>query len=56
MDQTYSVLIRLRRTTTEVSNVSVPITSELLVPDAEGTTVRRINVEKLLGAALALGM
>jgi hypothetical protein len=56
MDRINSISIRLRRTTTEVAHVSVPITDVLLVPDSEDPTVRRLDVDKLSQAALALGV
>ena len=53
-DQSLSLSVRLRRTTTETTCVSVPITNELTRPGDEGS-VRKIDVDKVIKAALRLG-
>jgi hypothetical protein len=55
MSQADSISIRLRRTTTEVAYISVPITEELLVSDVRDVAVSKLDVNKLLTAALELG-
>jgi hypothetical protein len=55
MGQVNSISIRLRRTTTEVAHVSVPITQEFLVAERGDPTVFKVDVDKLFIAALARG-
>ena len=50
---TYSVSFRLRRITTEYGYVSVPITDDLIITQADGTG--RIDTEKMVERAIALG-
>jgi hypothetical protein len=50
---TYSVSFRLQRTTTEFAFVSVPVTSDLLLPQADGTA--RLNGPALAQRAIELG-
>ena len=52
-EYTYSVSWRLQRITTEYAYVSVPITDDVTKNDETG--VRRIDVEKMVQRALALG-
>ena len=49
-----SISVRLRRLTTEAARVSVPIADELMVPDETGSGSRKLNVDKVMDAALAM--
>ena len=49
---TYSIQLRLQRTTTEHCFVSVPVTSEIVDPQADGTG--RINVKKMTALAIEM--
>lgn len=50
-----SISVRLRRVRTETAHVSVPITEDLLVPDEANPASRRVDIDKLIAAALAMG-
>lgn len=50
--ETYSIQLRLRRTTTEHCFVSVPVTSEILDLQADGTG--RVNAEKMFALAVEM--
>jgi hypothetical protein len=50
-----SISVRLRRVRTETAHVSVPITEELLVPDETNPASRRVDIDKLIAAALEMG-
>lgn len=50
-----SVSFRLRRTTTEVAYVSVPISKDLLVSNGEDPNTFRLDTDKLMETAVALG-
>lgn len=50
-----SISVRLRRVRTETAHVSVPITEELLIPDETSPNSRRVDIDKLIAAALAMG-
>jgi hypothetical protein len=52
-EATYSVLLRLQRTTIEWSSVSVPVTDVVMDVQSDGTG--RINTEKLAKVALEMG-
>lgn len=56
MAKSYSLSIRLQRITKEFTHVSVPITPEILQPTADAPNNYRINREKLLRAAINLGL
>jgi hypothetical protein len=49
----YSLSFRLQRTTTECAFVSVPVTADLIVEQADGTG--RIDVTKMIQRAIELG-
>ncbi len=49
----YSVSFRLQRTTTEVAFVSVPLTTDLVARQPDGS--ERLDVEKLSQRAVELG-
>lgn len=51
--ETYSVSFRLQRTTTEYAYVSVPVTSDLVVEQADGTG--QLNVDEMIERAIQLG-
>ena len=51
---TYSVSIRLQRTTTEHAFVSVPVTSDLAIDSGDGTA--RIDTDKLMQRATEMGI
>jgi hypothetical protein len=50
---TYSISIRLRRTTTEFAFVSVPVTSDIVVMQPDGTG--RIDTDRMTRQAITLG-
>jgi hypothetical protein len=50
---TYSVSLRLRRTTVEYAYVSVPVADDLVRPDDQG--VNRIDVEAMTRWAIDMG-
>jgi hypothetical protein len=50
---TYSISFRLRRTTTEVAFVSVPVTEDLMIAQPDGTG--RIDVGKMVQRAIEIG-
>jgi hypothetical protein len=50
---TYSISLRLRKTTTEEAFVRVPVTGELIVWQADGTG--RIDSDKLIHRAIEIG-
>lgn len=51
---TYSISVRLQRTTTEECFVSVPVTDDVMQePDADG--VMRLDAAKVIAAAVELG-
>jgi hypothetical protein len=50
----YSISYRLQRVTTEFSFVKVPVTSDILDRQADGTG--RVNVERMVQRAIALAM
>jgi hypothetical protein len=52
-EATYSISLRLRRTTTEYAYVSVPVVGDLVKPDEQG--VGRIDVEALTQWAVEMG-
>jgi len=47
-----SILIRLRRVTTEDGYVFVPLTDAVLDPDPENPTMRKINSKKAMEVAI----
>lgn len=47
--------VRLRRVRTETAHVSIPITEELLVPDETNPSSRRVDIDRLIAAALEMG-
>jgi hypothetical protein len=49
----YSISFRLQRTTTEHVFVSVPVTTDVVLENPDGTT--RLNVEKIVARAIELG-
>jgi hypothetical protein len=49
---TYSIQLRMQRTTTEHAFLSVPVTSDILDFQPDGTA--RINAEKMMAAAVKL--
>ncbi|MER6208798.1 hypothetical protein ACWDG9_26245 [Streptomyces sp. NPDC001073] len=53
--ESYSVSVRLQRTTVEERYVSVPVTDAVMraEPDPDGS--RRLDADKLLAAAIELG-
>lgn len=53
--ESYSVSVRLQRTTVEERYISVPITNAVMraEPDPDGS--RRLDPEKILAAAIELG-
>lgn len=53
--ETYSVSVRLRRTSVEERYVSVPITNELMRAEQAEDGTRRLDPEKLLAAAIEFG-
>lgn len=54
MSDTYSISVRLRRTTTEEGYVSVPVTEDLMQAEAAPDGTRFLDGEKVLAAALNL--
>jgi len=52
MDSTLSMSVRLRRVTTETTQVSVPVTQEVMKSGSDGP---KIDVDKVIEAALQLG-
>jgi len=50
---TYSVSLRLQRTTTEFAFVSVPLTADLTIAKPDGTG--QIDVEKMVQRAVEMG-
>lgn len=52
-EKTYSVALRLRRVTYEDAYVAVPVTDEIIKPDADG--VGRIDFEAFVAEALRIG-
>ena len=54
MDSTLSMSVRLRRVRTETTQVSVPITQEVMRPNEEGGGPK-LDVDKIIEAALQLG-
>jgi hypothetical protein len=50
---TYSVSFRVQRITTEAGFVSVPVTADLLLPQADGAV--RIDVTKMVERAIQMG-
>ncbi len=52
MDSTLSTSVRLRRVKTETTQVSVPITQEVMQSAGDGP---KIDVDKVIEAALQLG-
>jgi hypothetical protein len=54
MDSTLSMSVRLRRLRTETTEVSVPITPEVMSPDEAGGGPK-LDVDKIIEAALQLG-
>jgi hypothetical protein len=51
---TYSVSFRLQRTTVEDAFVSVPVTSEVMIEQSDGSA--KLDVEKLKARALEMGL
>jgi hypothetical protein len=49
---TYSIQLRLQRTTTEHCFVSVPVTSDIIDQQADGTG--RVNFERMTAAAIQI--
>jgi len=54
--RTYSIGVRLRRTVLESAFVSVPITEEVMQPEADAQGRRRLDAEKVMAAAVRLGL
>jgi len=54
MDSTLSMSVRLRRVRTETTQVSVPITQEVMRPNEEGGGPK-LDVDRIIEAALQLG-
>ena len=54
MDSTLSMSVRLRRVRTETTQVSVPITQEVMSPNEEGGCPK-LDVDRIIEAALQLG-
>jgi hypothetical protein len=54
MDSSLSMSVRLRRVRTETTNVSVPITQEVMRSSDQGESPR-LDVDKIIEAALQLG-
>ncbi|GLY88193.1 hypothetical protein Airi02_061220 [Actinoallomurus iriomotensis] len=52
---TYSISVRLQRTTTEECHVSVPVTGALLQDETDAEGMRHLDGEKVLAAAVQLG-
>jgi hypothetical protein len=50
-----SISVRLRRVTTETAHVSVVITDELTRLNEDGSNTRKLDVDKVMNAALELG-
>jgi hypothetical protein len=50
---TYSVSFRIQRITTEAGFVSVPVTADLILPQADGTG--RIDVKRMVERAIEMG-
>jgi hypothetical protein len=50
-----SISVRLRRVRTESAHVSVLITDELTCSDQSGSGARKLDVDKVMSAALELG-
>ena len=50
---TYSISLRLQRTTTEFAFVSVPVTADLMIDQPDGTG--RMDVEKMVQRAIEMG-
>jgi len=55
MTKSFSVSVRVQRTTTETTHVSVLLTTELLEVNPEQPGTRIINLERLIGTAIELG-
>jgi hypothetical protein len=55
MEKSFSASVRLRRVVTEATHVLVPLTTELMQPDACGSGTGSINVEKLMLAPVEQG-
>lgn len=51
---TYSVSIRLQRTTAEYAFVSVPVTSDLMIDAGDGTA--RIDTDRMAQRAMEMGV
>jgi len=54
MDSPLSMTVRLRRVRTETTQVTVPITPEVMRPKVEGDGPK-LDVDKIIEAALELG-
>ena len=54
MDSPLSMTVRLRRVRTETTQVTVPITPEVMRPKVEGDGPK-LDVDKIIEAALILG-
>lgn len=50
---TYSISLRIQRTTTEVAFVKVPVTPDLIIEQPDGTG--RIDVDKMVRRAVEMG-
>ena len=50
---TYSISVRLQRVTTEFAHVSVPVTPDIMIPQADGTG--RIDGARMVQRAIELG-
>lgn len=55
MDSVLSMSVRLRRVTTETTQVSVPITQEVMRSRDQGDSPK-IDVDKVIEAAIQLGL
>lgn len=53
--KTYSVSVRLKRTTIEYAFVSVPMDGNVMEPDPEDATKLRVNGEKVFETAKRMG-
>jgi hypothetical protein len=53
--KTYSISMRLRRTTVEYAFVSVPVDENVLDPDPEDATKLRVNGKKVCEVAKRMG-
>ena len=54
--KTYSISVRLRRTTVEYAFVSVPMDGNVMEPNPEDTTKFRVNGEKVFEHAKRMGI